>query len=72
LAFTKIAFIAAESVTALELISRGFKKEDLALFVLIDFPIQIFNAIFAGRLAKKGKFKPVGSYCDGKCLLMEP
>ena len=35
--------------------SYGFKKEDLALFVLIDFPLQILYAIVAGRLAANGK-----------------
>ena len=62
LAVCKIGFIAAENVTALELIARGFKKEDLALFVLLDFPLQIANAVFAGRIAKRGNFDAVSNF----------
>ncbi|KAL6070226.1 Solute carrier family 33 member 1 [Balamuthia mandrillaris] len=45
----KIGFMAADSVGALKLIEKGFKKEDLALFVLIEFPFQICSAVLAGR-----------------------
>ncbi len=45
----KIGFMAADSVAALKLIEKGFKKEDLALFALIEFPFQILFAVLAGR-----------------------
>ena len=51
----KIGFAVADNVVALVLLDYGFKKEDLALFVLIDFPLQILYAIVAGRLAANGK-----------------
>lgn len=41
LLIAKIGFMANDSVTALKLLDKGFHKEDLALAVLIDFPIQI-------------------------------
>ena len=47
----KVGFSAAENITALELLHRGFKKEDLAMFVILDFPLQIVYAIVAGKLA---------------------
>jgi hypothetical protein len=47
----KLGFMAADTVSALKLIEKGFKKEDLALFVLIEFPFQIFFAVLAGKWA---------------------
>ncbi|KAI9364908.1 acetyl-coenzyme A transporter 1-domain-containing protein [Zopfochytrium polystomum] len=45
----KIGFAANEAVTALKLLDKGFQKEDLALAVLIDFPLQIaFGYYVAG------------------------
>jgi hypothetical protein len=36
----KTGFQANDTVTDLKLIEKGLSREDLALFVLIDFPIQ--------------------------------
>lgn len=47
----KLGFMAADTVSALKLIEKGFKREDLALFVLIEFPFQIFFAVLAGKWA---------------------
>ncbi|CAG8442163.1 1317_t:CDS:10 [Diversispora eburnea] len=44
-------FIANETVTGLKLLEFGFSKEDLALAVLIDFPVQIVVGYFAARLS---------------------
>ncbi|KAG0212046.1 hypothetical protein BGX28_006944 [Mortierella sp. GBA30] len=45
----KIGFIANGAVTALKLLEKGFSKEDLALAVLIDFPLQIIFGYYAVR-----------------------
>ncbi|CAG8490301.1 1110_t:CDS:2, partial [Acaulospora colombiana] len=45
----KIGFIANEAVTGLKLLEKGFSKEDLALAVLIDFPIQIVVGYYAAK-----------------------
>ncbi|KAK9763505.1 hypothetical protein K7432_009748 [Basidiobolus ranarum] len=45
----KIGFIANDAVTGLKLLEKGFHKEDLALAVLIDFPIQIVVGYYAAK-----------------------
>jgi PAT family acetyl-CoA transporter-like MFS transporter 1 len=40
--FAKFGF-AADGVTSLKMIEKGFKREDLAAAVLIDFPFQIIG-----------------------------
>ncbi|KAG0332663.1 hypothetical protein BG004_001155 [Podila humilis] len=45
----KIGFIANSAVTALKLLEKGFSKEDLALAVLIDFPLQLIFGYYAVR-----------------------
>ncbi|TPX30433.1 hypothetical protein SmJEL517_g06004 [Synchytrium microbalum] len=45
----KLGFIASESVTGLKLLEKGFKKEDLALAVLIDFPFEILFGYYAAK-----------------------
>ncbi|TPX34605.1 hypothetical protein SeMB42_g07298 [Synchytrium endobioticum] len=45
----KLGFIASESVTGLKLLEKGFKKEDLALAVLIDFPFEIVFGYYAAK-----------------------
>ncbi|KAJ2010942.1 hypothetical protein GGI06_004727, partial [Coemansia sp. S85] len=40
--FAKLGFIPNDSTTQLKLIERGLHREDMALAVLIDFPVQIF------------------------------
>ncbi|CAG8510489.1 16414_t:CDS:10 [Acaulospora morrowiae] len=49
LLLSKIGFIANEAVTGLKLLEKGFNKEDLALAVLIDFPIQILVGYYAAK-----------------------
>ncbi|KAI9349154.1 acetyl-coenzyme A transporter 1-domain-containing protein [Obelidium mucronatum] len=46
---SKIGFMAHDSVSALKLLEKGFSKEDLALTVLIDFPIQIFVGYYVAK-----------------------
>jgi len=38
LVLCKVGYITPENVAVLKLMERGFKKEDLALFALIQFP----------------------------------
>lgn len=45
----KIGFQANEAVTNLKLLEKGFSKEDLALTVLIDFPIEIILGYYAAK-----------------------
>ena len=45
----KIGFITNESVTGLKLLEKGFSKEDLALSVLIDFPLQLIFGYYAAK-----------------------
>lgn len=49
LLIAKIGFIANESVTGLKLLEKGFSKEDLALSVLVDFPLQLFFGYYAAK-----------------------
>ena len=46
--------MASESVAALKLLEKGFKKEDLALAVLIDFPLQIVIGYYAAKWSTEG------------------
>ncbi|SAM05814.1 hypothetical protein [Absidia glauca] len=45
----KIGFICHEAVTSLKLVEKGFSKEDMALSVLLDFPLQIFFGYYAAK-----------------------
>mmetsp|Transcript_12981 Transcript_12981/g.19615 ORF Transcript_12981/g.19615 Transcript_12981/m.19615 type:complete len:267 (+) Transcript_12981:249-1049(+) len=45
----KIPFTANDSVSALKLLEKGFKKEWMALFALVDFPFQILSALAVGH-----------------------
>ncbi|KAL1932027.1 hypothetical protein VTP01DRAFT_9083 [Rhizomucor pusillus] len=45
----KIGFICHEAVTSLKLLEKGFSKEDLALSVLLDFPLQILFGYYAAK-----------------------
>lgn len=49
LLIAKIGFIANEAVTGLKLLEKGFSKEDLALSVLVDFPLQLFFGYYAAK-----------------------
>ncbi|KAI8082948.1 acetyl-coenzyme A transporter 1-domain-containing protein [Halteromyces radiatus] len=46
---SKIGFICHEAVTSLKLVEKGFSKEDMALSVLLDFPLQIFFGYYAAK-----------------------
>jgi PAT family acetyl-CoA transporter-like MFS transporter 1 len=48
----KIGFAANEAVTALKMVEKGFKREDLALVVLIDFPFQIMGGWLAAKWSR--------------------
>eukprot|EP01135_Chromosphaera_perkinsii_P002329 Nk52_evm115s221 gene=Nk52_evmTU115s221 len=48
----KIGFICNDAVTGLKLLEKGFKKEDLALTVLIDFPFQIILGVYVASWSK--------------------
>ncbi|KAJ2723305.1 hypothetical protein GGI07_002733 [Coemansia sp. Benny D115] len=59
LMFAKIGFIPNDSITKLKLIEHGLHKEDMALAVLIDFPVQIFFGYYAARWSQgESKMKP--------------
>ncbi|KAI9481792.1 acetyl-coenzyme A transporter 1-domain-containing protein [Coemansia mojavensis] len=55
----KVGFIPNDSTTQLKLIDRGLHREDMALAVLIDFPVQIFFGYYAARWSQgASKLKP--------------
>jgi MFS transporter, PAT family, solute carrier family 33 (acetyl-CoA transportor), member 1 len=49
LLMSKFGFQANEAVTNLKLLEKGFSKEDLALTVLIDFPLSILFGYYAAK-----------------------
>ncbi|KAI9298685.1 hypothetical protein K502DRAFT_322658 [Neoconidiobolus thromboides FSU 785] len=49
LLISKIGYICNDAVTGLKMIEMGFKKEDLASIVLIDFPIQMVVGYYAAK-----------------------
>jgi hypothetical protein len=68
LVLCKIGFAVADNVTGLALLRRGFKKEHLALFSFIDFPLQIVYAIVAGKMCKgDSPMNPVCCYSVELC-----
>ncbi|KAJ1818964.1 hypothetical protein LPJ60_004031 [Coemansia sp. RSA 2675] len=57
--FAKLGFIPNDSTTQLKLIERGLHREDMALAVLIDFPVQIFFGYYAARWSRgSSKLRP--------------
>ena len=46
---TKFAFQCNEAATNLKLLEKGFKKEDLAVTVLIDFPFEIIFGYYVAK-----------------------
>ncbi|TIB66898.1 hypothetical protein E3P77_01993 [Wallemia ichthyophaga] len=55
----KIGFQANEAVTSLKLLEKGLSKEDLALAVLIDFPVQIIGGWLAAQWSQgRNPLKP--------------
>jgi PAT family acetyl-CoA transporter-like MFS transporter 1 len=60
---SKIGFICHEAVTSLKLLEKGFSREDLALSVLLDFPLQIFFGYYAAKWSNGQRpLKPVMYY----------
>jgi hypothetical protein len=49
---SKFGNAANEGVTSLKFIEKGIKKEDLALAVLLDFPVQIVAGYAVGRWSR--------------------
>ena len=45
----KIGFQANEAVTNLKLLDKGFSQEDMALTVLLDFPVEVGLAYYAAK-----------------------
>jgi len=50
--FAKIGFAANEAATSLKLVEKGFKREELAIAVLIDFPFQIMGGWLAAKWSR--------------------
>lgn len=50
--FAKIGFAANEAATGLKMIEKGFKREELAIAVLIDFPFQILGGYLAAKWSR--------------------
>ena len=48
----KIGFQANEAVTSLKMVEKGFKREDLAVAVLIDFPFQMIGGWYAAKWSR--------------------
>ncbi|KAF9535740.1 acetyl-coenzyme A transporter 1 [Crepidotus variabilis] len=53
--FAKIGFAANDAGTSLKLVEKGFKREDLAVVVLIDFPFQIMGGWLAAKWSRGDK-----------------
>lgn len=51
----KIGYAANEVATSLKLVDKGFKREDLAIAVLLDFPFQIIGGWVAAKWARGEK-----------------
>lgn len=50
--FAKVGFAANDASTSLKLVEKGFKREDLAIMVLIDFPFQIVGGWLAAKWSR--------------------
>ncbi|KAF8831835.1 hypothetical protein HHX47_DHR1001227 [Lentinula edodes] len=50
--FGKLGFAANEAATSLKMVEKGFKREDLAIAVLIDFPFQIIGGYLAASWSR--------------------
>lgn len=50
--FAKLGFAANEAVTSLKIVEKGFKREELAIAVLIDFPFQIMGGWLAANWSR--------------------
>ena len=50
--FAKVGFAANEAAGGLKLVEKGFRREDLAIVVLIDFPFQIMGGWLAAKWSR--------------------
>lgn len=50
--FAKLGFAASDAATSLKMIEKGFKREELAVAVLIDFPFQIAGGWLAAKWSR--------------------
>lgn len=50
--FAKVGFAANEAATSLKMVEKGFRREDLAIAVLIDFPFQITGGWLAAKWSR--------------------
>jgi hypothetical protein len=50
--FAKIGFAGSDASTSLKLVEKGFRREDLAVMVLIDFPFQIVGGWLAAKWSR--------------------
>ncbi|SCU99596.1 LANO_0F02586g1_1 [Lachancea nothofagi CBS 11611] len=53
---TKFAFQCNEGATNLKLLERGFKREDLAITVLIDFPFEIIFGYYVAKWSSDASY----------------
>jgi PAT family acetyl-CoA transporter-like MFS transporter 1 len=57
----KIGFQANDAVTSLKLLDKGFSQEDLALTILIDFPIEVSLGYYIGKWCQT--YPPMHIWC---------
>lgn len=57
----KIGFQANDAVTSLKLLDKGFGQDNMALVVLIDFPIEIALGYYAGKWSNE--YTPMRLWC---------
>lgn len=57
----KIGFQANDNVTNLKLLDKGFSQEDLALTILIDFPVELSLGYYAGKWCST--YSPMQLWC---------
>ncbi|KAF9015444.1 acetyl-coenzyme A transporter 1 [Cyathus striatus] len=50
--FAKVGFAANEAASSLKMVEKGFRREDLAIAVLIDFPFQIAGGWLAAKWSR--------------------
>jgi hypothetical protein len=50
--FAKVGFAANDAASGLKLVEKGFRREDLAIVVLIDFPFQIIGGWLAAKWSR--------------------
>lgn len=55
---SKFAFQCNEGATNLKLLERGFKREDLAVTVLVDFPFEIIFGYYVAKWSSSATFGP--------------